>query len=270
MLTYNRPQLIGRAIQSVVDQRFREWELLVVQDGENERTQSVMAEWRKRDDRICYLPRGTVGNIAEASNHGIRRARGEFLAILDDDDSWATPEKLEKQVAYLDRNPGCVGCGGGVIVVDQDGMEKMRYLRPERHEDIRRGALYTNPMGHSTTVARMAAVMECGGYDETLAGYQDWDLWLKLGLRGKLYNFPEYFLCYTVWEGGGSFQQQAKNTRSALRIAWRHRRDYPGFFGGFSLWLLQHLYAHLPAPVKKASYAFLSRSKKAALSQKPG
>ena len=269
MLTYNRPQFIGPAIESVLAQRLKDWELVVVHDGPNEEIQGIMAEWEKRDPRIRYFHRPVAGNIGEASNFGIHQARGNYIAVLDDDDLWASPYKLTRQTDFLDRHPEYVGCGSGVIVVDTSEHEQMRYLKPERDEDIKRRALIANPIAHSSAIYRRAAALEAGGYDETLAGFQDWDLWLKLGARGRLYNLPEYFACYRIWPGSGSFRVMKNNTRSALRITRRHRHSYPGFAPAFALTLLYHAYAHMPQQLQRYSYSFLSRMKKVAFSWRP-
>jgi hypothetical protein len=121
-------------------------------------------------------------------------------------------------------------------------------------------------MAHSTVMYRRAAIEQCGGYDAALAGFQDWDVCLKLGRIGKLYNFQDYFLDYTIWEGGGSFAQQRKNTRSALTIVWRHRSAYRGFPLAFTLALLYHAYGYMPGFIRKSTFAFLSRLKKSVFS----
>ena len=269
MLTYNRPQFIGNAIGSILAQQFQDWELLVVHDGPNQQIPLIMADWQKRDPRVLYFHRVVPGNIAEATNFGLSQARGEYIAILDDDDDWADPAKLATQIQFLDTHRDHCCCGGGVIVIDPDGREQMRYLKPEHDEQIKRRALMANPLAHSTTLYRRDAALKTGGYDETLPGFQDWDLWLKLGKLGKLYNFPEYFLRYRVWHGSGSFHQSKGNTTSALRITRRHRHDYAGFSIAFPMALLYHAYAHLPSGVQKFSYSFLSQWKKAAFSHRP-
>ena len=246
MLTYNRPQYIGRAIESIIAQNFKAWELLVVHDGPNDRIAAVMEEWQKRDPRIQYLRRVKGGNIANATNYALRRAQSEYIAILDDDDYWPAPDKLSRQLAFLDENPDYSGCGAGVIAIDEEGKETARYYKALTDERIRRLALMANPMAHSTGMFRRALIEKCGWYDETLEGFQDWDAWLKLGQRGKLCNFPEYWQVYQMWHGGGSFHQQKANTRSALRIVMRHRRTYPGFLVAFCMAALYHLYAYLP------------------------
>ena len=269
MLTYNRPQFMRMAIDSIFSQEFQDWELVVVHDGQNQVIPIIMSEFQHRDPRIRYFPRRNPGNIAEACNFGLSQARGQYIAVLDDDDYWADTDKLAKQVAFLDGNPDYGGCGGGVITVDTDCREHMRYLKPERDRQIKRVALMANPLAHSSSMYRLELAVKVGGYDESLAGFQDWDLWLKLGKVSKLYNFPDYTTCYRIWHGSGSFHQLKGNTQSALRITKRHRQDYPGFLTAYTIAMLYHAYAHLPVGIRRVSYGFLSRLKKSAFAHRP-
>jgi glycosyltransferase involved in cell wall biosynthesis len=270
MLTYDHPQFIAEAIDSILTQQAQEWELLVVHDGPDQEVPGMAGEWQKRDPRIRYFHRPVPGNIAQAANFGLAQARGEYIAVLDDDDSWAVSDKLSKQIAFLDSHPDYCCCGGGVIVVDPDGREQMRYLKPEQDRQIRRNALMANPMAHSTTLYRRTLALQVGGYDESLPGFQDWDLWLKMGKAGKLHNFPEYFLRYRVWPGSSSFHQPRLNTQSALRIIRRHSRDYGWYYMALPLALLYYVYARTPTWVQRLSFSFLTRLKKTIFSHKPG
>jgi glycosyltransferase involved in cell wall biosynthesis len=234
----------------------------VVHDGPNQQTASIMKAWVERDPRIRYFHRDRGGNIANACNYGLSKARGAYVAILDDDDYWVAKDKLTTQVAFLDERPDYVGCGAGMTVVDESGTDLMSYLKPQANEEIERMALCANPVAHSTSMFRFEAGKTFGFYDESLAGFQDWDLWLRLNRLGKLYNFPRVFTRYTLWNGGGSFQQQRRNAVSALRIVLRHRSEYQGFAGAFALVTLHFVYAHLPAFLRKSSFSFLSRLKK--------
>lgn len=262
ILTFNRPQLIGRAIDSVIRQDYKDWEIIVVHDGPSQDTTSVIREWQDRDRRIRYFHRPQPGNIAEATNFGLVQALGEYIAILDDDDYWATTDKLSRQITFLDEHPDYVACGGGAIVIDQNNTETLRYLKPEHDLAIKSHALLANPMVHSTLLYRHASAQAAGGYHEALAGFQDWEFVLKLGLSGKLYNFPAYFLNYCLWQGSGSFQQQSKNTRSAITIVQAYRRRYAHATAAVVLAWLHHAYAHLPVLIRSRSYAILARLKK--------
>jgi glycosyltransferase involved in cell wall biosynthesis len=269
MLTYNRPQHISRAIESVVSQRFQDWRLIVVHDGPNEQISAVLSEWQKRESRVLYFRRAKGGNIANATNFGIQQAEGDYVAILDDDDFWPAEDKLSRQVKFLDEHPEYAGCGGGLIAIDERGQATGRCYKAFDDKEIRRIALMANPMAHSTGMYRRALIEKIGGYDESLAGFQDWDVWLKLGKLGKLCNFPEYWLMYQMWPGSGSFSQQKANSRCALRIVARHRRDYPRFATALTMATAYHLYAHLPENLRGASFDFLSRLKKTVFSPKP-
>ncbi|MGH9581923.1 MAG: glycosyltransferase family 2 protein [Bryobacteraceae bacterium] len=267
-LTYNRPQFIGRAIESVLNQDFQDWELIVVHDGPDERTAEIVSRWGNSDPRIRYLRREKAGNIANATNYGLAHVRGEYVAILDDDDSWIPAHKLSKQVQFLDGNPDYAACGGGMIVVDRSGQKKLRCLKRQDDAGLKRWALVANPIVHSTAMFRRSLMESCGGYDESLSGFADWDVVLKLGQCGKLYNFPEEFTSYTLWDDGWSFAQHRKSARSALTIIRRYANAYRGFLPAVATAAFQYAYAHLPEPIRQLSFSFLSRTKKALFSER--
>ena len=262
MLTYNRPQRIGTAIASVCAQTFHDWELIIVQDGENAETEKLLHEWLAKEPRVRYYPRGTVGSIAEASNFGLNLARGEFVAILDDDDEWCWPEKLATQVEFLERDPETVGCGGGYLVIDREGRERGKFLKPESDSAIRARALLANPMANSTTLFRRVVKGEPVAYDTTMRQFADWDFWLSMGTRGSLYNFPQYLAHYCLWEGGSSYLHLKGNARAAIRIVRKHRDAYPRPAAGWILARLYYAYASLPASIRRVTYVSLSALKK--------
>jgi glycosyltransferase involved in cell wall biosynthesis len=262
LATYNRPQYVPAAIQSALEQTFRDFELLVICDSGSDGTGAVVEPWAKKDARVKYFEIPRMGRIAPVSNYGLEQAKGEYIAILDDDDWWADEEKLAKQVEFLDTHPDYVGCGGGYITVDADGEETGRFLKPERDEDIRRNALAANPMANATTMFRKSAAEAVGRYDETMKEFADWDFWLKLGLRGKLYNFPEYFLNYRMWPQASSFARQRGAAESALRIVQRYRKSYPRFWMGFASAYAYNAYARMPNFVKRFLNGPMSQLKK--------
>jgi glycosyltransferase involved in cell wall biosynthesis len=263
MLTYNRPQLIGRAIASVRAQTFGEWELIIVQDGKNPETEKLLERWLAQEPRIRYFPRGTVGCIAEASNYGLERARGEYIAILDDDDYWGEKDKLARQVEFLDKNPDYVGCSGGYVAIDGEGRERGRFLKPETDREIRANALIANPMANSSAMFRRIVNGKPALYDPAMVGFADWDFWLMMATKGKLYNFPTHMANYALWEGSGSFQVPRANAVCAVRIVNRYRRHYRWYPLALVLAWLHVCYAWLPKSVRRLSYVSLSAFKKA-------
>ena len=234
-----------------------------VQDGDNPETERLVAEWLAQDSRIRFFRRGVVGSIAEASNFGLAMATGEYVAILDDDDWWATKDKLERQIDFLASHPDHVGVGGGYIVVDQEGRERGRFRKPEDDADIRSGALAANPVANSTAMFRRVVGGEPARYDASLRQFADWDFWLALGRQGKLHNFPDYLAYYALWPGGSSFKHLKANAHAGLRIVAKHRNVYRGYWRARSSGLLYFGYAHLPGWFRRLTYEPLSALKKA-------
>ncbi len=259
LVTYNRPEFIARSIMSALEQTWADWELIIVDDSEDHATETIAKTFVARDGRIKYFHRERKGTIANASNFGLSHSQGEYVAILDDDDRWADKEKLEKQVKFLEAHPDHVGCGGGLVLLDDKDREISRILKPENDDAIRRRALYANPIANSTSMFRRSAGV---AYDESLPQFADFDFWLTLGTKGKLYNFPAYFVYYRMGRSGSSFVHQKDNARSALIIVKRHRGEYPHFLLAVTMGYAYSIYAALPQPIRNLFNAPLSRLKK--------
>lgn len=262
LATRNRANLVQKSIQSVISQSFKDWELIVIDDASEDETPKVIKEWQEKDKRIIYLRNEVQSGISKTSNKGLRQARGEYIAIIDDDDYWAINDKLERQVKFLDQHPDYVGVGGGLIVIDEKSKEKLRYLKPETDEAIRKKALFANPMANITTVFRKNAAEKVDFYDESFSYAADWEFWLKMGRAGKLYNFPDYFAYYLMTGQNTSFVEQRKHFKNGLRIIKRYKNDYPGFQIATILVGMQYIYSLLPFLIRQHLNPFFSRIKK--------
>ncbi|MBI4085879.1 MAG: glycosyltransferase family 2 protein [Candidatus Liptonbacteria bacterium] len=294
MATYNRAGFIGPAIESVRKQTRKDWELIIADDGSSDATSEVVKSWEKKESRIVYARSEINQGISKNYNRGLRLAKGEYVAMIDDDDPWLDDGKLEKQIKFLDGNPDYVGCGGGVIVVGpsaviaseaesdsakrsnlgiassfetprNDVKELYRYLKPEKDEEIRKYMLFSNPMANSTTVFRKAAGEKVGWYDESTRYSGDRDFWLKMGLVGKLYNFPEYFSYYTMSDSNTSVQKIRPHLKASLMIMKRYKGKYPGYVSALAFNELQYFYSFLPEKIRKPIHFALARMKRRTL-----
>jgi glycosyltransferase involved in cell wall biosynthesis len=259
MATFNRAGLIGDAIQSILDQTMSEWELIVADDGSTDSTAAVLQKWTSVDSRIRYIPLTHAGRISIVSNAALEAARGKYIAILDDDDAWIDSRKLEKQVWYLDQHPDCVVCAGGYRIVNEKDVHVEDVMKPEFDGAIRHVALRANPIANSTAMFRRS-VGEM--YDPNLSQFADWDFWLRIGKHGKLYNFPEIFLAYRIWNRGSSFVNQRANALSAIKVVRRYKSDYPGYRRAILAARAYLLYTYLPVIVRRHANSSLSRLKK--------
>lgn len=262
MATYNRAGLIDSAVESAQKQSFKDWELIIADDGSADNTPAVVAELMKKEPRIVYTRSEVNEGISKNYNRGLRLAKGEYVAMLDDDDPWCDAGKLKKQVEFLDKNPGYLGCGGGMIVIGDDGKEVYRYLKPESDGDIREKMLFGNPMANSTTMFRRAAGEKVDWYDESTRYSGDRDFWLKMGLIGKLYNAPEYFSYYLLANDNTSVKKAKPHLKASLMIMKRYKGKYPHYFSALVFNYLQYLYAFIPESIRKKIHPSLARLKR--------
>ncbi len=119
--TYNRGEFIKKTINSVLNQTFKNFELIIVDDGSTDNTKEIIEEFIKKDDRVKYFYQKNSGSPSEPRNLGIEKAQGEYIAFLDSDDEWLS-EKLEKQLAHfksLKDEYAVVGCYAYVIEDDK-------------------------------------------------------------------------------------------------------------------------------------------------------
>ncbi|MCU0759897.1 MAG: glycosyltransferase family 2 protein [Steroidobacteraceae bacterium] len=190
--TRNRAALLRRALESVFAQGFVDHEVLVVDDASTDDTAALLAGWP--DPRLRVLRQPAAGGGPRARNRGIEASRGEFVAFLDDDDEWL-PRKLALQVARFDA-PGpplvLVHCGTDLVSA-RSGRLVHRFDvadRPMTCTDFLRELPFTT----SNAMVRRSSLQAIGGFDETLAGAQDRDLWIRLARIGAVGAVPEVLL----------------------------------------------------------------------------
>ena len=159
---HNRELYIRVAVNSILAQTFEDFELVVVDDGSTDRTAEVLAGYA--DPRLRVLHNPTNLGIPASRNRGLEAARGEYIALLDSDDH-AYPDRLARQVKYLDANPGITQVGSWCSFMDSEGrmLDKVR-RQPLRPDDIHAHLLFHCPVINRTVMARTAALQEIG-YD---------------------------------------------------------------------------------------------------------
>ncbi len=201
--TYKRePGMLKRAIDSVISQTFTDWELIIVDDSP--------ADYAFSDD-VRDMVLGLKGNISyvrhernyganRARNTGLKLAKGEYIAYLDDDDEFM-PEKLEKQLArFTNENIAMVYCGR-MMVHDDTGTEetaKSVFIEGSIYDDLMR----ENFVGScSFPLVRRKALEDAGGFDEGMKSCQDWDMWLTIAQKHDAAFVPEPLVRYHVHTG---------------------------------------------------------------------
>lgn len=224
--TYNREGTIIRSIQSVINQTWQNFEIIVVDDGSTDHTRQIVEEFA--DDRIRYIYLEQNGGASHARNTGIRQARCEYIAFLDSDDEWM-PEKLEKQMRVMMQASQREGVGLVYCRMRLHWKEKSFICPPfsmskEQLEGNMLAQLAEdNVIGTPAILARRSCLEQVGGFDERLRCLEDWDMVCRIAEQWEIGFVDEVLVEAHDSEGSVTYNiENHMETRCQLIARYRY------------------------------------------------
>jgi len=198
MSVYNGQFYLAEAVKSILQQRFQDFEFIIVDDGSADATREILASFK--DSRIIILKNHTNIGLTASLNRALNVARGKYIARLDSDDISA-PERLQRQYTYLEANQHCAALGSIAYFIDGHGRILHEGRRPLSFEEILASCFFHNPFWHSSVMFRREIALNLGGYDTRFRRAQDYDLWLRMLADGhELRNLPEILVYFRMHE----------------------------------------------------------------------
>ena len=187
---YNAQRYLAEALESVLGQTMRAYEVVVVDDGSTDQTARILADAAQADPRVRVIS-GPNQGISGAANTGLVQCRAPLVARMDSDDL-AEPDRLEKQVAFMNQHPDVLAAGSFVTFIDGRG-RRLTVNRPPTEHDAIDDALMKGhcAIWNTSCVLRREAFLDAGGYGRDFKTAEDLDAWLRLAERGRLANIAE-------------------------------------------------------------------------------
>jgi glycosyltransferase involved in cell wall biosynthesis len=218
--TFNRCHMIPNAIESLQQQTFIDWELVIVDDASTDKTTDVVYSYKKKDKRIRYRKHPTNKGGNAARNLGIRSSRGKCISFLDDDDT-ITPDKLLRQHAFLEQNPNTGLVYSGYLYVDADTQRVVKQIPAIYRGNVLKAILRKNILGSPTPLIRRRCFEDAGLFDESLTSSQDWDMWIRIAQYHRFDYIKDYLANVNIHG-----QQISVNLRSKIRSRKMIYRKY--------------------------------------------
>lgn len=198
--TYNRGYCIRRSVDSILNQTFRDFELIVVDDGSTDDTKDIMRSYD--DPRLVYIHNADNRGQTARLNQGLSAARGNMIAFQDSDDEWL-PEKLEKQVAAM----RCLPPEVGIVYTDkwrcEPGRERYHWRSPVNMPED--GIIFDKALdesvydiGPQSVLIRRDCFDKAGPFDERLTNFNDWDLFVRISRHYLFHHIQEPLVNYNV------------------------------------------------------------------------
>lgn len=222
MAVHNGERHLREALDSILEQSFEDFELVVVDDGSTDSSAAIVEA--SGDERVRLIKQANQG-LPAALNAGIAAARGEYIARHDDDDA-SLPQRFERQVAYLDSHREVALVGSNYTIIDEEGAE-LGTTRVFTHpDDLAVAEILSNQFGHGSVMIRASVLREVGGYDTTVGYVEDYDLFLRISHVAKIANLPEPLYHWRRSSEGLSLANQHLQIEQALRLRDREFQRY--------------------------------------------
>jgi glycosyltransferase involved in cell wall biosynthesis len=208
--TFNCARFLDSAIRTVLAQTYKDFEVIVVDDGSTDETRDVVVQYRAKVHYLYQINRG----LSSARNLGLSAASGEFFAYLDADDMWY-PDKLERQVTFLDAHKECGLVHSDTTIIDE--MDRVIHLRfnQETQRKVPSGYCTMDLLQRShiqipTILERRDIIERVGNFDERLKGVQDYLHWILVAMEGTAFGYIDEPLAMYRWRAGSLSSNQRR------------------------------------------------------------
>lgn len=222
---YNGERYLKECVSSILEQRYADFEFIVINDGSTDSSEEILAGYR--DARLKVIRQSRYG-LSRSLNRGVRMSTGEYIARMDADDV-ALPDRLDKQVAFLDAHPEVGMVGTAYYEIDQVGKVVGLRSHPTSDGELRKTLIRFNPFFHSSVMLRGSVFSRVGVYAETAYAAQDYELWFRVAGAFQLANLSEPLVMRRYDGQNISVKSEALQIREAIRFRWRaiRRGQYP-------------------------------------------
>lgn len=236
---YNSADVIGETIESVLNQTYKNLQIIIVDDCSTDNTAEIVKSYD--DDRIELYTLPKNFNISNANNECLHRARGEYIAHIDSDDIWVE-DKIEKQIKFLEENPHYGACFTHATLMDKTGRifasgelsESFLTLFDRENMTqagfVRRFYDSSNFLCHSSVVMRKSVYEKLGDHDLTMNKLHDFDYWIRMNFICPIYIYPEKLVFYRIWHANNSTLASKDilgHNEEYVRIAYKLVNDCP-------------------------------------------
>lgn len=220
--TFNNSKSIRKAVESVLEQTYGNFRLIIINDGSTDDTKSILTELSQRDKRIYVLNNSINLGIGKSLALGLELVTAPFTARMDGDDEWL-PEKLSKQIEYFKFNPEYAVVGTAVLLLNaKEDRHKFRQTISRPNGGL--SSLVNDYVYHPTVLMRTPVLRKVGGYDFRLRKSEDKDLWIRILNCGySIGNLQEPLIYYDAANYDRSWSYIREKIKSDWMIFRKHR-----------------------------------------------
>lgn len=244
MSVYDGQSCLLEAVESILNQTFKDFEFIIIDDGSTDRTPEILKEYARKDERIKIITNPKNIGLTKSLNQAIKEAKGKYIVRMDADDI-SLPERLEQQIEFMRKNPEAGLLGTTYYEMNLKGEIVGDKFFPTSNKKLKKVLIKYNPFFHASVMIRKEILDRIGLYNENIPKAQDYDLWFRIAKDYKIANLP-LPLMKRRYGGEKTLRGENQQLKWAIRIRMKYIKK-----GHYPWWAL--LYMIRPFIVYKIS-----------------
>jgi len=225
MPAYNAERYIGNSIESILNQTFKNFELIISDDASTDKTWGIIRKYKQKDKRIVAIRNKKNLYIAENRNLLVRLAKGKYIAWQDADDI-SIPDRLQKQYEFMEKNSKVGIVGGYLEFFDDSGVKSVRKYA-ESDKELRKNIFRFSPVAQPTAMIRKKCFDQLGLYNPDYPPAEDIDMSFRIGSKYLFANIPQITLKYRDHQKSATYRKLKKIELTTIEV----RKKYNNKFG---------------------------------------
>lgn len=257
MPAYNAEKFIGEAIESILNQTFKDFEFIILDDCSTDKTWEIIQKYAKKDERIVAVKNEKNLNIALNRNKGVEMSKGKYVVWADADDI-SKPERVEKLVNYMENHSEVGICGSNL---QSFSGEKLMGIREFFEEDelLRKNIFKFSPVAQPTAIVRKECFDKVGHYNPSYPPAEDLDFSFRVGRCYKFGNIPKVLLMYREHPNSATFTNMKIQINQTLMIRARYLKnsEYDADFLDYLAFAVTWFFQFLPSKFVISLFSFI-------------
>ncbi len=235
---YNGSKFITETINSVINQAYTDWEMIVINDCSPDNSEEIVKQFQKDYPQITLMKNSQNLWIVGSRNFWLQSAKGKYICFLDQDDV-IEPTKLEKQILFLEQNPEYWMVWSAVVLINQNWDEINKIITKTTDIEIRNHIILSNQFACWAVMFRKDLLDTVWLLKKEYDKSDDYDLWLKIGKISKFYNLPDFLFKYRIHENNTTnfWWNTTKMKFTSLKLVFLHWYNYPNYI----FWILVNI-----------------------------
>lgn len=226
---YNsKEERLSEAITSILNQTFKNFELIIINDASTNNIEQTILELTKKDNRIIYVKNENTLKLTKTLNKWLSIANWKYIARIDDDDIRCDPQKLELQVDFMEKHKEYWLLWTNGITINPEWKELYKLIKPCSDGELRKKIIIWNRFIHSSIIMRKSSLNQVWWfYDESWDFVEDYELWLRLWRVSKIGNLSNISVKYRINDNWISMVNYRKQKFLTLKLFFKYYKYYP-------------------------------------------